>query len=236
MGAIYRVTYTNPLPAGAELFTRAGERLARWTDRKGRKRTAKVTVGRDGSDRIVMEAATHVAKFRDGAGVVRTVKTGCRMKDAAAAVLKGLTDCSQLVKANVITPAQDAAADHAVVTLPAHLDAYGAWQGAFGNRGNPVSPMHRANTEAALRRLVADCGWQRLGDLSRPTLEAWLSLRLKEGMSAARRNGFLKAAVAFANWCVENGRLVANPSAGRTPKRTRGDGGGRSPRTSSADC
>ncbi|MBU0716657.1 MAG: hypothetical protein KJ749_00275 [Planctomycetes bacterium] len=43
MGTVYRETYTKPLPSGAEVFTRKGERFARWTDRRGRKRAAKVT-------------------------------------------------------------------------------------------------------------------------------------------------------------------------------------------------
>ncbi len=30
--AVYRKTYTKPLPAGAELLTRKGERFARWQD------------------------------------------------------------------------------------------------------------------------------------------------------------------------------------------------------------
>ena len=32
-------------------------------------------------------------------------------------------------------------------------------------------------------------------------------------MSANRRNAFIKAGVAFANWCIETHRLVANPFA-----------------------
>jgi len=36
--AVYRETYTNPMPNGAEVFTREGQRFARWTDRRGRKR------------------------------------------------------------------------------------------------------------------------------------------------------------------------------------------------------
>jgi hypothetical protein len=71
MGSVYRETYTKPLPEGAEILTRDGQRHARWTDRRGRKRVAKVTTGRDGSTRIVLEATTHVAKFRNGAGRVR---------------------------------------------------------------------------------------------------------------------------------------------------------------------
>ena len=64
MGSVYRESYTKPLPNGAELFTRKGERFARWTDKRGRKRAAKVTTGRDGSPRVVSECRTYTAKYR----------------------------------------------------------------------------------------------------------------------------------------------------------------------------
>ncbi len=35
MGTVYRKTFTKPVPAGAETFTRKGQRFARWKDRKG---------------------------------------------------------------------------------------------------------------------------------------------------------------------------------------------------------
>lgn len=50
MGTVYKKSYTKPLLKGAELFTRKGQRFARWKDSKGRKRTAKLTVGGTGSD------------------------------------------------------------------------------------------------------------------------------------------------------------------------------------------
>jgi len=81
------------------VFTKSGQRFARWIDRRGRRRTAKVTTGRDGSERIVLECSTHVAKYRDGSGLVRKVGTGCRMKDAAESVLADLRTRAELVKA-----------------------------------------------------------------------------------------------------------------------------------------
>ena len=83
MGTVYRKTYTKPLPADVELLTRKGERLARWKDTKGKTRTAPLTTGRDGSDRILVKAGTYTAKYRDGSGVVREKATGCRDKEAA---------------------------------------------------------------------------------------------------------------------------------------------------------
>ncbi len=39
MGAVYKETYTKPLPAGAKIITRKGQRLVEYKDAKGKTRT-----------------------------------------------------------------------------------------------------------------------------------------------------------------------------------------------------
>src|SRR5215510_2571370 len=102
MGTVFKKQVTRPLPAGAELFTRKGERFARWKDRRGKTRTAPLTVGQDGTDRILTESPCYVAKYRDGAGVVQTVATGCRDEQAARRVLADLERKAELVRSGVM--------------------------------------------------------------------------------------------------------------------------------------
>jgi integrase len=204
--AIFRPTYTKAMPPGAELFSRAGERFARWTDRRGRKRTAKVTAGRDGADRIVLACSTHTIRYRDGGDVVRTVATGCRTKDAAESIVAGLRGRAELVKARVLSAAQDAAADYAAAPLAGHFDAYGAHLAAKG-----VTANHGKDTLARLRRLAADCRFGTLADLSAGPLDKWLVLRAGEGMSASTRNAYRESLVSFGNWCLSSDRLIVNP-------------------------
>src|SRR5215471_10524136 len=83
MGSVLKKTYTKPLPSGAETFVRKGQRFARWKDRSGKARTATLTVGEDGAERIAIESSKWFAKYRDGAGVVRVIPTGCRDETAA---------------------------------------------------------------------------------------------------------------------------------------------------------
>jgi len=210
--AVYRESYTKPLPPGAELFTRQGERFARWTDRHGHKRTAKVTTGRDGSDRIILACSTYIARYRDGSGVVRKVGTGCRTKDAAETILADLRGRAELVKAKVLTAAQDAAADHAAVPIAKHFDAYRDHLVAKG-----VTANHWKSTLARLRRLAADCRFGTLADLSAAPLDRWLVLRTAEGMSASTRNAYRESLVSFGNWCLSTNRMVFNPFA-KVPK------------------
>ena len=66
MGNVFKKTVTRPLPPGAEIITRQGVRLARWRDGKGKMKTAPVTTGKDGAERIRDESGTYVARYRDG--------------------------------------------------------------------------------------------------------------------------------------------------------------------------
>ena len=72
MGSVFKKTATKPLPAGAKVIVRKGQRLAEWLDAKEKRRTAPVTVGKDGTDRIVITAKTYTAKYRDGSGWCRS--------------------------------------------------------------------------------------------------------------------------------------------------------------------
>src|SRR5215469_3585927 len=125
MGTVYRKTFTKPLPAGAEIFVRKGEQLARWKDAKGKARTAPM-VGADAADpnRIIVTAGTYTAKYRDGNGLVVEVSTGCRDQDAARRVLADLERRAELVKAGVVTAAENAVADHQATPLVDHFNAY----------------------------------------------------------------------------------------------------------------
>ncbi len=208
MATVYRKTFTKPLPKGAELFTRKGEQFARWKDKCGRTRTERVTTGRDGTPRIIAEAATFTAKYRDGQGHVVELPTGCRDETAARGVLSQLVRRSELVKANVITADESAAADHQDRPLSEHFVAYIAHQKAKGLNANRIR-----TTELRLERIAADCTLKRLGDLSGLMLERWLTDRADDAMSAGTRNGYREAMIGFANWCVRTRRIVSNPFA-----------------------
>ena len=212
MGTVYKKTFTKPLPAGAEIFTRKSERLARWKPAKGRTRTAPLTVGKDGSDRIVVTVGTYTAKYRDGSGVVQEKATGCRDKEAAGRVLADLERRAELVKAKVISASEDAIADHQDMPLAEHFEAYIDHQ-----KARELNRVRIQNTRNRLSRLAEDCDFRRLGDLSAVALERWLVTRQAEGMGAGNRNEYRQELVGFGNWCVRTGRLITNPFA-KVPK------------------
>ena len=208
MGTVFRKTITRSLPADAEIIVRNGERFARWKPAKGKTRTEPVIVGQDGTDRIATTAATFTAKYRDGAGVVREVSTGCRDEQAARRILADLERRAELVKAGVMTAAEDAVADHQATALADHFAAYIAHQKAKGLNATRIR-----NTDARLKRLANDCGFRRLADLHADALQRWLVDRAAEDMSAGNRNEYRQELVGFGNWCVKTRRLVGNPFA-----------------------
>jgi integrase len=208
LGTVFKKQVTRPLPADAELFTRKGERFARWKDQRGRTRTAIVTVGKNGADRILTESPYFVAKCRDGAGIVQIVATGCRDETAARSVLAELERRAELVKAGVMTTAEDLAAGHQAKPLTVHFDAYGEHLQAIG-----VTKKHCKESRRYLDQLAASCSFARLADLTREAFERWLAQRTTEGMSARLRNAYRESLVAFCNWCLESNRLSSNPFA-----------------------
>ncbi len=224
MGTAYRETFTKPLPAGAELFTRDGERFARWIDGKGRKRTARIVRPETGAhantDRLLIEARTFTARYRDGSGIVRKVATGCRTADGANIVLAELERRAERVRSGTASAAEDAALDHLGAPIGGHVEAYLAHLAAKrGKGGKPrVSPKHVANVRHCLGRIVGGCEFRRLRDLERGAVERWAAARDAEGMPARTLNAHLVALTAFGNWCVDTKRLATNPLA-RPPKR-----------------
>ncbi|MEX1027552.1 MAG: site-specific integrase [Candidatus Paceibacterota bacterium] len=224
MGTLIKKTVTRPMPADAKIVTRKGKQIAQWTDRRKRKRSAEVTTGKDGTQRIKTEAATWTAKYRDGDGVVREVSTGCRDKQAAFGKLKELTDRAELVKGKVITSDQARIADHQGTPLVEHIDAYVQY---LGDR--KVNADRLNTTENRLKESATACGFRFLCDLNVDRLERWLIEQVNDDerkASAAVYNGYVELWVAFGYWCIGkrmtgkkshmNGdkRLLANPFEG----------------------
>ena len=238
MGTVFKPFVTRPLPEGAELVTRAGKRVAVWADASGKKRQAPVTAG--DKPRIQVRGGTYSAQYRDGAGVVRRVPTGCKSLDAARAVLAELEARAEKVRAGIVTVAEVNVAEHADTPVAEHVDAYVAALARKRGKGarRTVSPQHVENVAYTLRLVVGECGFRRLRDLNRDAVERWVSrlLELPDDTRPAARtvNAKLATLTAWGNWLVESGRLAANPF-GRLRKLDEADDVRRQRRALTAD-
>ena len=206
MGTVFKKTFTKPLPAGADLFTREGQQYAKWKDAKGKTRKAIVTASKQGEPRILVQSRTYFAKYRDGGRTVRVVSTECRDEQAARSVLADLERRAELVKAGVMTASEDATAMHQGTPLQAHLDAYAEHMRARG-----LSPTHRAYTKKHLQRIKGECGFAALKDFDREAFERWLVGLADAGAGARTRNCYRDDLVTFCNWCIATNRLLSNP-------------------------
>jgi integrase len=204
VGTVFKKSYTKPLPTGAEIFVRGGERFARWR-RKGKTRTAPVTIGQNGSSRITVEANVYYGRYRDHAGTVVEQSTGCRDEAAARQVLARWEREVERIKAGVLTPAEEQTARHQGAPIARHFDAYRDHLQAAG-----VTEQHIKDTRHRLDRLAAECSFSTLGNLNRDAFVGWLAARQAEGMSARTRNAYRESIVAFCNRCIP-ARLATNP-------------------------
>ena len=211
MGSIRRKTYTKPLPDGAELFTRKGERFARWKDGRGKMRTASATTGADGSPRIVATSRKWLAKYRNGDGLVVEVPTGCTDKTAAEQRLRELERQADRIRSGVLTSTEEKAVSRQQTPIAEHIEAYLSHLEAA-----ETTAEHRTNVRRCLCRIVNDCEFVKLADIDREPVEAWLLARAKDKMGARTRNTYRSAIMAFCNWCADpsSPRLLSNPLAG----------------------
>jgi hypothetical protein len=152
MGNVFKQAVTRPLPNGAEIIVRQEVRLARWRDGKGKMKSAPLTTGQDGSERIRDESATYVARYGDG--LLVEVSTGCRDKTAAQSVLADLERRAETVRPNLIISAEDRIADHLATAISEHFDTYLESLAAAGSL-----VRHRSNAKAHLNRVGGQCGF-----------------------------------------------------------------------------
>src|SRR5438552_423965 len=124
MGSLFKKQYTKPLPPGAEVVEKQGQRFARWKDRRKKTRTAPLTQGEDGSDRILCETAAWYGRFRDHTGIVVERSTDCRDEGPAAQVLARWEREAERIKAGVMTPVEEQMGRCQGEPIGAHFDAY----------------------------------------------------------------------------------------------------------------
>lgn len=207
MGTIFRPTVTRPLPSGAEIVERDGVRTARWRNGHGKKCEAEIRTTPRG-DCVVSTSAKYLARFRDGEGVVQTIATGCRDESAARAVLVQLERRAEMVRAGILTPAEDACIDHRRSPIGEHVEAY-----IDSLRARSCAPKHVLGVLRRLTLVMRECRFKALQDIKREAFEKWLGSSANARRSNRTKNTYVAAMKAFCKWCVEHDRLSTNPVA-----------------------
>jgi integrase len=211
MATIYRKTYTQPLPQNTRIVERNGNKMAMWIDAKGKKHFDEITTGKKGQIKIIRYAPVYIAQYRDADGQMIYESTGCRDEQAARHVLAELVKREEFIKAGILSNQQCRTADYAKLSLKEHIESYLEHLQAKTVRGKRVSVAHRINVKGQLEKLIDDCRFKRLIDITRDTLEKWMNRAEMDNMGARTRNTYRAAIIAFCNWCVETDRMAANP-------------------------
>lgn len=208
MGTVFKKIYTRPVPKKAERFNKGDKKCVKWKDKNGRKLTLEIRIHEDGTEYVNLESGTYIAKYRDGSGRQVTKSTGCKDKGAAMAVLASLERRAEKVRSGIVSMAEDRAMDWLDVPLEEMIEDYAAHLKAKG-----VSKRQVPDRKQQLNKIFTECGFDTLRDIDRTKFEGWLNLQSDQNMSAARRNVYQSAIVAFCNWAVSIQRLIANPLA-----------------------
>ncbi len=206
MGSVFKKSFTKPLPPGAEIVERKGKRVARWRVADGPIQTARVTTGRDGSERISVKTAAYYARYRDADGIVREEPTGCRDETAARQVLASIERKVERVRSGLISASDDRISAHQSTPIEGHFDLY-----MQHLRAKNTTDKHRKLKLAYLKRIAEACGFRKLSDLSVEAFEGWIGRLVADGVSARNQNVLRISLVTFANWCVRTHRLASNP-------------------------
>ena len=211
MATIYRKVYPVPMPDGARIVTRRGQRMACWVDGNGNEKTAPLT---SGGKKILHEADCWYARYRDADGTDRRVSTGCCDEQAARKVLSDILAEAEKVKAGIMTAVEVQTARHVERPMGEHLDEYVEYLRTKRVRGRKVSEHYRRNVRSRLQRVTKEAGLRRLPDINQAAVIGWLEQVENADMGAATRNEYLGTLIAFCNWAKKTHRLTVNPLDG----------------------
>ena len=213
MANLYKKTYPVPMPDGAEVIQRRGKPVVRWTDKRGNTKTAPLA---DDGKRMMYVSDVWYARYKDINGRERRVSTGCRDEQAAAKKLADITAEQEKLRIGFITPQELDTAEHGKRPIADHIDQYIEHLKSKRVRGCKVSGHYQRNVRGRLLRIVKDRSLTRLSDVTPETINRWMDDAEDAGsggMAAATRNEYLTSMIAFCNWLVREGRLIANPLA-----------------------
>jgi site-specific recombinase XerD len=115
---------------------------------------------------------------------------------------------ARLRKLGLIDADQERFTEQKKLPIKQHLDA-------FERSLRKNTGKHLKLTLGRVRRIVKECGFETLAAVSKESVEGCLTEMLDDGEIGHRTyNHYIQAIDSLLNWCVENGRLIANPLVG----------------------
>ncbi len=166
MARVFRPTYTKPVPTGAEIVEKKGERFARFK-KKGKTITAPLS--EDGRKIVLTSPVWHV-EYTGPDGTQKRAK-GYSDKDATQNLLARLVKAAAHGAEGMDDPFQE----HNRRPLVEHLADFRAHLEALND-----SPEHVNLVVARCSLVFGQCGFERIPDLSPARVEEWLAAARKK--------------------------------------------------------
>ena len=198
MGDIYKSFYTAPIPDGAKI---KGQTVT-WTDKRGQKKTGKLS----GTDRVLIETAKYIARYRDERGKLKKVATNCKSKDAAQHFLRQKEMEVERIRAGLMTREELTRTTHNAESIGTHLDAFDQSRHAKTTTKRQISDSRKKVDSA-----FAFLGIKYLDDATADKIDRFIVHRKNNGIATQTINNDLSALRSFFTWCVETDRLEKSP-------------------------
>ena len=190
-----------PIPQGAEIITRGGQRYARWTNKRGQTLTRPLN---DKGNRIVCDSLKWYSLIKDPTTGERLERKAYSDKIASAALDNELLVKIERGMQGLIDPMDE----HRKRPIAEHLDAY---EDHLTNKENSVGYVEQ--TMQRCRDIVAGIKATVICEITAGRVESYLADQRRGGMSMASSNHYLRAIKSFAGWLVKDRRAPDNPLA-----------------------
>jgi len=203
MASAYKPTYHRPVPEGAERCTHKGKPAVRYKDKHGRTHVRLLT---DDGRRVICEQNRWWMKWQLPGGETRREK-GFRDRTATEQEAARREREAARKEAGFVGVEEK----HLLAPFGQHLDAFLQDQERAGR-----SEKYREILKSRITRMKDECGWLTLRSVQPSTLTPFLAGLKSQDLAPKTINEYLNAANVFLNWCVQQGRLLANPLANVT--------------------
>lgn len=200
MARIFKQTYTKPLPANADVFTRKGKRYARFKDGRGKTITAPLS---QDCTKIIREASKWYIEYRDADGQTKRVP-GFTDKKATEQHASELERQAEQVRSGY-RPKEYRQLNR---PLREHLSDFRSFLESKGD-----SKSHVSLTVQRARRVFDTCEFIFWRDISASRALNCIAGLKHHGKSLSNQtmNQYIKAIKQFCRWMVQDGRAGESP-------------------------
>lgn len=208
MATIYKRTRKSPIPKGAEIVTRRGQRFAVW-NRGKRQRRAPLTS--DGNA-ILVESPGYRIEYFDHNGKRRKKSTRCTDRTAVEQLAAELEKGAMFRREGYIDPVQERFAQEARRPLAEHQADYERF---LTDKGDTA--RHVTDTMRSIRRIVRLCGAAVAVDLTGPAVMNAVGQLRESGSSPRTCNAYLAAVKGMTRWLWRHKRMTDDPLCSLCP-------------------